>query len=176
MIKLFTYNITKYDPCLRDERRRYMKEDWIAISDIGKVFEGEKLTIENYKKVEDAYVSAIESILNLMKIPKLHADNLYRSYSLEKLREYSEQYKELYTPEIIEYFTNVNRKKVIKRQEVDTLVRLLLREDLGVWSLLYKNNLEISIGYDYLMTVKTSVPLDSIISKIEENGMFVEKI
>lgn len=68
------------------------------------------------------------------------------------------------------------RKKVIHLHDLPTLIRLTLREDLGVHKIYYKNEIEISIGYDFLMTIKTSLPIDDVIPVIEKSGiMFVQQ-
>lgn len=175
MIELYRYGISKYDPRLRDKSRRYLKEDWTGVGDIGKVYEGEKLTVDKYLEVEDAYISAIEAILNLMKIPKLHVTNLRRIYTLKELWKYHGHHEGLYNSKMIEYFTCAEGKKVVKRHEVEILLRLLLREDLTYSKVKYKDDLKIIVGYDYLMAVETSVPIEPIISKIEEKGVFVER-
>lgn len=48
---MYTYEVTKYNPAFRDysgSSRTYTIDDWIGISDIGKVYEGELLTAELY--------------------------------------------------------------------------------------------------------------------------------
>ncbi len=56
-----------------------MKEDWTAISDIGKYFDGQQLTNDSYKNIEDNYIKdIIESFSleffknNMKKYPKLY--------------------------------------------------------------------------------------------------------
>ncbi|MFA1642813.1 hypothetical protein AB5N96_08100 [Chryseomicrobium imtechense] len=171
---MYRYGISKYDPRLRDKSRRYFKEDWTGVGDIGKVYEGEKLTVSDYLKVEDTYVSVIEAILTVMNIPKLHVTNLRRVYSLKELWKYHGHHEGLYDSKMIDYFSRAEGKKVVKKQEVETLIRLLLREDLTYLRMGYKDDLTIIIGYDYLMAVETSVPIDSVISEIEQKGLFVE--
>ena len=81
MINIFKYEITKYNPLFRDEARRYLKEDWTAISDIGKSYEGKTLTIDGYKQVEDSYIKAIELIMEYLEIPFFSIDHVSRSFS-----------------------------------------------------------------------------------------------
>lgn len=174
MNELYRYGISKYNPRLRDKSRHYLKEDWTGVGDIGKVYEGKKLTVKDYLEVENAYVSAIETILTLMHVPKLHVTNLCRVYPLAELWKYNGHHEGLYDSKMLDYFSRAEGKKVVKRQEVETLIRLLLREDLTCFKVGYKDDLSIIIGYDYLMAVETSRPIDSIIPEIEQKGLFVE--
>lgn len=52
---MYKYRISKYNPLTVDENGDY-KEDWTAISDIGKSFDGETLTVAKYVEVEDSYI------------------------------------------------------------------------------------------------------------------------
>jgi hypothetical protein len=61
----FWWRVTRYDPARRDERGAYRGETWTSISDVGKVFEGHKLTIDEYERVETAYVDAFVASLPL---------------------------------------------------------------------------------------------------------------
>lgn len=58
---MYQYRITKYDPSLRDETGAYRGDDWTSVSDIGKEFAGELLTVERYLQIEDGYVAAIRA-------------------------------------------------------------------------------------------------------------------
>jgi len=55
-----SWRISKYDPSRRDSRGRYMVAEWTSVHDIGKAFAGRELTVEEYQRVEDAYVATVE--------------------------------------------------------------------------------------------------------------------
>jgi hypothetical protein len=52
-----SWRLSKYDPARRDENGRYVPIEWTSVSDIGRSFGGRVLTIEEYARVEDAYVA-----------------------------------------------------------------------------------------------------------------------
>ena len=54
----YWWRVTRYDPACRDERGGYVGETWTSISDVGKSFDGEQLTRDEYERVESAYVEA----------------------------------------------------------------------------------------------------------------------
>lgn len=58
-------------------------------------------------------------------------------------------------------------------EAVDALVRLTLREDINCF--LQNEEMEVYLGYDYLMGIHTSKSIASIIPSIEKNGLFVTK-
>jgi hypothetical protein len=46
---------TKYNPEFRNDQGYYLKEEWTAVSDIGKVFDGKVLTETDYIEDEKRY-------------------------------------------------------------------------------------------------------------------------
>ncbi|MEM7432081.1 MAG: hypothetical protein AAF351_09085 [Pseudomonadota bacterium] len=58
------YRVTKYDPSRRDADGVYWDDDWTLFSDIGKSDRNGVLTLEEYERVETAYVqTAIDFIV-----------------------------------------------------------------------------------------------------------------
>ena len=60
---MLEYRISKYSPDFRDEMGAYTLDEWTSISDIGRSFGGVVLTLEEYCRVEDAYVAVALSFL-----------------------------------------------------------------------------------------------------------------
>ncbi|KAA0941022.1 hypothetical protein FQ087_21485 [Sporosarcina sp. ANT_H38] len=147
----------------------------MTISDIGKTFDEEKLTIEDYKKTEDSYINAIHLIIDYLSLPYLKVDDVIRSFSLEMFQDLIKDYRELYSEEMMEHYSNVKNKDNLSKKKVDVFCRLLIRENIGA-KVYYPRRMKVFIGYDYLMGVHMSKPLDPIIPLIEETGLFIEKI
>ncbi|MNM68761.1 hypothetical protein D3C81_803270 [compost metagenome] len=168
------YEITKYNPSFRDEKRRYLKDDWTAIGDIGKSFEGELLTIDSYKKVEDSYIKVIKMVMEYLEVPFLSIDNVRRSFSFERFMELRKNLRELYSQDILGIYADAKDLDKLDKEKVDSYCRLLLREDIGS-IVCYPRKMKVYIGYDYLMGIHTSKSIDSLIPSIEQLGLFVEK-
>lgn len=171
---MYKYEITKYNPIFRDENRRYLKEDWTAIGDIGKSFGGELLTIDGYKKVEDSYIEVIILVMEYLEIPFLLINNVGRSFSYDRFMEIRKNFRELYSQDILGIYTNAKDLDKLDKGGVDSFCRLLLREDIGS-EVYYPRRMKVFIGYDYLMGIHTSKSIDSLIPSIEQLGLFVEK-
>ncbi|PGM59763.1 hypothetical protein [Bacillus sp. AFS053548] len=171
---MYKYSITKYNPSFRNDKGAYLKEDWIAISDIGEYFDGQQLTNESYKKVEDNYIKAIHIIMDYLAIPYLNIKNVMESFSLEFFKNKMKKYPELYNKETLDLYTNVKGYKDLNKENIDLFCRLLLREDLGS-DIFYPRRMKVFINYDYLMGVHTSKCLAPIITYIEELGLYVEE-
>lgn len=82
-------------------------EEWTAISDIGKVYNGVILTMEEYKKMEDAYVNAILEIMEYMNIQNVYIKNVFRWKNLKKDIEGNRIFSKLYTDAMLKIYEDV---------------------------------------------------------------------
>ncbi|AZB42172.1 hypothetical protein CEF21_07660 [Bacillus sp. FJAT-42376] len=157
----------------RDEAGRYQKNEWTAISDIGKSFDGILLTDEEYISVEDQYVRAVKLIMKFHSLTSLRAANLCHSFSNEEFLNLIKPYSHLYSERLLDFYSNFNGSQA-GLDEVESFCRLQLREDIGV-KLFAPRKLKVFIGYDYLMGVYSSKSLNPIIQEISAMGLFVEE-
>lgn len=169
------YRISKYNPLFRDANGRYTKEDWTAISDIGKIFEGNIFTAEEYKSTEDKYVKTVQLIMEYTNVPFIVVSDLRRSSDGADFEKSIKKYLELYNANYLkDTYYNIMDNMKFSPEHIDPLIRLLLREELGA-DVYFETQLKVFIGYDYLMGIHISQPIEPIIPKIERMGLFVEK-
>lgn len=64
---MYCYRISKYPR----NNKESITQDWTAYSDIGKIFYGHKLTLDEYLKTEDNYVLCILNLLDLSNVKKM---------------------------------------------------------------------------------------------------------
>ncbi|WP_186320415.1 hypothetical protein [Fictibacillus phosphorivorans] len=169
------YRITKYNPLFRDAEGSFTRDDWTSISDIGKMFDNQELTIEMYKKTEDSYIKAVHLTMDFLNLPHLHARNIIKSFPDDQFLALINDNIELYPKDMLHYyFSNVNKTGKITYEDVSKHCRLQLREDLGS-ALFYPRKCKLFIGYDYLMSVHSHIQLDPIFESIQNLGLFVEE-
>ena len=48
---MYSWRIAKYNPKYRNNKGAFVKNEWTSFSDIDKIFNGKKLTLENYIKI-----------------------------------------------------------------------------------------------------------------------------
>ena len=161
------YSITKYV-----KTNNIAKEEWTSVCDIGKMFNGIGLSLEEYKKVEDAYVDSILEIVKYMKLESFKIKDVYRWKDLRQEVHNNTKYQSLYSDSMLNIYENVTNNTIIKKGDLKNLIRLELREDIG--GLLYvPYRLKIFIGYDYMMGVHSSVPLEKVFKCINNLGLYM---
>lgn len=169
-MKLFPkygWRITNYNPASRNENGAYLKDEWTSISDVGKSFDGKILTVEEYLKVEDAYVSTAlkffsESGIKFLQISYVEKRNLQ---NVEK-----HLYNDIsFNPKY------VRKKLLVSGRDLEDICRLVLREI--IWCRIEtEGNFYIHFGYDYYMYIGSSIASKKTIKFGEKRGLFIEEM
>jgi len=162
---VYSWRITKYNPKYRDERGVYLKDEWTAISDIGKVFDHKLVTFEDYIAVENSYVQAILLFVDDLKLP---------FFLLTCFEDRGLCINDFYqTIEMVNAYKQIKRKKIINIENLDVCIRLILREI--IWGELKSSGIHVHFGYDYYMFVVSLNKNDAVLKNIEKLGLFVEE-
>ncbi len=74
-----SWRLSKYAPSRRDATGRFLDEDWTSVHDIGREVQGCKLGVEEYLRVEDAYVRTVISFHAEAGAPLLFARGVERT-------------------------------------------------------------------------------------------------
>lgn len=167
---MYSWRITKYNPKYRDENGAYKKNEWISFSDIGKIFNGEKLTLNDYIKIESSYIDTIISFIKVLKIPYLIITDLEK-YELDN--DIINKYKEIYPNAMLNIFNNIKNNAEYNIDKITHICKLVLREHLWL-KLKYTKEFFIHFGYDYYMYICSNVKDDLLIEKIKNIGLFIE--
>lgn len=159
----FNYEITKYSPIYRNEFGHYKRDDWISVADIGTIYYGAKFTLDQYLEIEDAYVQAIMIFMDFHNLKMLTLAN-YNRHSLGK-------HAPITKSMLINYLTNFAEKELTRDQICD-LIRLCLREDVG---LCFENtDLIVHFDWNYYMNITSSKELpNNLQEEIESLGLFI---
>lgn len=160
--------VTKYNPNRRNENGVYLDNDWTDFSDIGKDVGngGIKLTLREYKKVEDRYVAAVKFLFEYYKCNRIQliSKKIYHDENLHRLRD-----EKLKT-----YFPLLLNKRTINIGDLDYVVRLILRGSLYA-ELFAKQDRRISVRFSYDFYMYFIFPENKEIIRNIENkiGLFV---
>lgn len=162
---MFSWRITKYNPCYRNYQGAYLKNEWISYGDIGISFDNTLFTFEDYIKVENMYIEAILLFMYCLEVSYLTFTPMEK-YVLDKNDAH-------FSSSMIRLFNSIRDGIVVNRYTVDDLVRLILRET--IWGKLKAQNMYVHFGYDYYMYIGAVHPCLKTIQKIKHMGLFVEK-
>ncbi|MGL3067040.1 MULTISPECIES: hypothetical protein [Planococcus] len=149
--------VTKYNPQNRDANGHYtLLEEWIGMSDVGKSYQGQIFTMEQYLVTEEKYIQAGEVLIQKTGVNHL---------KLVDLENYSH-----------ETALNLSEGKTISLSLVRELIKMILRG--GVWGrLVAKNQFEVHFGYDYYMYFVGESLTDDIIEELRKiDGLYVEDV
>ncbi|MBQ9756990.1 MAG: hypothetical protein IJW15_01055 [Clostridia bacterium] len=161
------YRITKYNPEFRDKEGHYTANSWTSVSDIGKTFGDGILTVAKYKQTEDTYVEAVKIILKEKGISKMTVCGLEKNNDAKEGGFSSKEES---------FFERVTNNSYVELLEIETAVRLTLREAIWCSLLSDKEDVKIEFGYDYYMYVRCDAVEESTKQKILDMGSFVETV
>ena len=173
---MVSYRITKFDPEKRDKHGAYQDDaEWTSMSDIGNPAY-HSITFADYAQVETAYVNAVKVIMAYQGVASLKIQDLESHFVTSKKK--FEQYRSTGGFEGLQidyksYFKEAKNEIYITGEQLDNMVRLVLREHL--WMLLVSDKVEVQFGYDYYMYIKCARLNPATINQIKATGLFVEE-
>ena len=143
---MHSFRITKYNPKFRDNSGAYLIEDeWTEFSDVGKL-----VTLDQYEKVESAYINSLKLLLNQSGLSNLNIVNL-------------ENYQDKYN------FSGNS----IPCNEFARAFRSVLRSEY--WCMFVNGHSYVHFGYDFYSYISIPRVSESDLGLIESWGLFVEK-
>ncbi len=163
---MFSYLITKYNPIYRDEQRRYLRDEWVSYREVGRKFNNEVFTLDEYLEVENTYIQAILQFMKCNKITSFQVTRIERTFDPAEDPNNS--------PEMINIRKNIKNRSFISGKEIEDVCKLILRNYL--WCLLRNNkNMEVRFSGDYYMDITSKLACETAIVNIENSGLFVEE-
>ena len=158
--------IIKYNPLLFNENNVYLENDWTSYSDVGKYFNGHRLTYQDYSLVEESYINACFLFCNLLNREQFQIEDIFK---LSKLKDFRAEDKPL-----IEYYKKLKKNAKINIEEIRPFIQLVLREYAGFCIRLDANtNSYIYFGYDYYMYFVSDIDLSILYDSILELKLFM---
>lgn len=160
------WRVTKYNPRLRDEHGHYtLVEDWTSPYEIGNSFDGKELTLEDYLRIEEAYIDSAISFMEESGIQSVRVLGLEGSITEEDRASF------LYESE----FEGVVLKEdsLVDLGALRLIMKMVLRD--FIWCQLYDGDrFFIHFGTDYYMYVGSHVNCPAAIEWSATHGLFVE--
>ncbi|ATL48197.1 hypothetical protein COR50_14070 [Chitinophaga caeni] len=155
--------ITKYNPIYRDTSGRFLKDEWTSYTDVGENIGGKVLSIEEYLKVEGAYINAVDLFFKELGITQFLVLKLEK-YGIENL-----------ASEDIKNYKEAINEQVYSLDKLSMIVRMNLRAYIWCELVSLDKKSRVEFGYDYYMYFISNKKIESSLwSKIEKLGLFVD--
>lgn len=146
------YRVTKYNPEFRNQYDHYTKDEWTMFKQIGDTFSRIVLTVDEYQRVENAYVQVALSFFRESGLTSLKVAGLenYQKRTLD--------------------FSNDD---VLPLDRIGVVIRSILREEY--WCRLEENGAFLHFGWDYYMYIGVPHPCARAEALATELGLYVEE-
>jgi len=163
---MHNYRVTKYNPCYRDEKGSFLKDEWISVGDIGRLYNGEIFKFSEYLQYENAYISAVRLAMKANNVGSFQIVKVGKNDPIG--------FPDISILTVAEYIDLIKDKHIINYSNVDFCIRLILREML--WGILESPDMFVHFGYDYYMYIGSRVDLTFESTLLSELGLFVEEM
>lgn len=167
------HEIVKYPPLFYDANGVFHKNEWTSCSEIGKSFDGKKLTTEEYFTTENNYILAMCEIIRVtgsahMTVEYLEKDELWIEQRMKtsKIREQDL----LLLPTALK----VKQGDRLSISEFSEVARLCLREYLYGEFVDINYRLRIIFGYDYYMSIESDLDNGMLKSIANKHSLYLD--
>ncbi|MDN7240849.1 hypothetical protein QWY14_03560 [Planococcus sp. N028] len=163
----YQWRVTKYNPALRDENGYFtLKDEWISASAIGETFNGVEFTLEEYLRVESAYIESVakflaDSNLTFLRILKFSPGEITAEEKASDL--YERTFDSL----------SLSEDALVGLDEIKLICKMVLRNFIYC-QFYFDNHFFVHFGWDYYMYIGSDHPSLTAIRFAEKNGLFVE--
>jgi len=154
--RITAFEVMKYDPRFRNIEGHYLKKEWIMFSEIGKSFDGVKLTYKEYKAVEDRYMSAFQYLFDFFKCYRIQF--VQTTFLLD-----DNELKNIKDKDLEKFYLLLKKKRTLNIQAAQMAARLILRSAIA-GRFYCKGNQDIGVRFEYDFYMLFNVPE---INKIE---------
>jgi len=161
----YCWRITKYDPKKRNSQGWFLEDTWISYGDIGSVYQGEKLTYDEYVRVEDLYINAIVLLMNCLDVSQLQVKYLENHGSINE--------DALVDKEEVIFVNGLKENDLLSLEQVKVASKLILRNYFWC-KLIGKHKMFVDFSHDYYMYIGSRSECKDALQKIRESGLFVE--
>lgn len=158
--------VTKFNPIYRNENGVYQKDEWDDYGDIGRTFDGKKLSFREYKIIEDKYVESIKYLFTFYNCNKIQ---------LISKRLFLDDLSCLRDDKLGDFYNQIKERRTINISEVEMISRLILRGALNV-ELWGKDNRNVVVRFDSSYYMFFNCPnIEDIKNYIEDEiGLYVD--
>lgn len=150
-IPVYEYRVTKYNPAFRDQSGAYTKVEWTFFRQVGETFSGALLTLDEYERVEEAYIQVALSFLRESGLVSMRVAGV-RSPQRQPL--------------------DFQNDDVLPLDRLGEVIRRAQREE--IYCRLEGSDCFIHFGWDYYMYIGVPHPCPMARARAGELGLFVE--
>lgn len=147
------FRVSKYN-LLYVKNGVYTLEDWTSFCDIGKTYNGEEFTAQEFEEIAYRYINMVKEILSILKI-----------YNISII------YLEMYLKEMCEM--NWSEYKTLEFKTIDAFIMDCLKE--RCWGQMSTTNFIWETGYDFYMHIGCDLEFNVIKRLAQDNRLYVEK-
>lgn len=168
------YRISKYAPKYRNEKGEYISKDWTSYADIGKEFNAEQLTIEEYLSVEKHYSNIVEAFFIDNNINAVMVDELENNFTIDELHQLLGSKGLSLSDKDIQFIGSLKNGLIIPLDHLKEIVSLILKDCFWCKLVTIDQRFVVEFGYDLYVYITCDRVTSQTIQQAGEFGIFIE--
>ena len=161
----YSCEIVKYQPQYYKDRV-YTKNEWVSVSDIGRCFDGEVLTKEEYLRVESAYIDTVKELFEVSGVKFLTIVDPI-TFNVRREKAFNKENKAMY-----QIVSSLKEGKRIATCKIDTVLKACLRELFWCALVNETKKVQVDVGYDYYLHFYSRLPEETISKIARCHGLY----
>jgi hypothetical protein len=146
------FRVSKYNPQYRNSTGVYVRDEWTEFSDIGRTFQGVRLTFDQYAITEAAYIAVVKALLSEANVPAMKVGFI----------------------EVGKLFPKLRNRVEVSSASIPAVVRDLLRGTY--WCRLSCSTLVLDTGSDFYLHIGLAHHCPKSFEIVATLGLFAEEI
>lgn len=169
--------IAKYNPKYYNEKGIYTKDEWTDFCDIGKEFEGKRLSLEEYMEVENNYIAFLLECLNFGNCHSLTID--WSQWGYEKkffrkcVKSICKKDPNFDESECLTFIHKIESKKRVSIPIAMFLFKLMLRYAFNLSLSNGKRSIKFYMGYEYYLHFFTCIEYETLKEIARKYNLYV---
>lgn len=163
------YSISKYRPQFYNVQGWYTRNEWAAISDIGKTFDDGVLSAEEYLETEKHYIDTAIELARLSGCTYLTVDYLEEGTKDDM----QEMKKNPLNQHLLEAAKKIRQGLRIPVSDCADYLCLCLRECCWAIFTNHSHDFHLKFGYDFYMNIHTALPKPQVENIVAANHLYL---
>ncbi len=168
--------IAKYNPKYYDAKGVYTKDEWTEFSDIGREFEGKRLSLEEYLVVENHFIAFVEDCLDIAGCRYLTIDwswEYEKKVFRDRIKGVCKLDPNFDESECMTLIHEVEEKNRIPIPIAMYLFRLMLRYAFNLSLSNRRRKIKFYMGYEYYLHFFTCIESETLKEIAGKHNLYV---
>jgi len=168
--------IVKYNPKYYDAKGVYTKDEWTEFSDIGRLFDGKRLSIEEYLEAENNFIAFVNDCLDIAGCRYLTINwswEYEKKFFRDRIKDVCKLDPSFDESECLTLIHEIEAKNRVSIPIAMYLFKLMLRNAFNLSLSNGKRKIKFYMGYEYYLHFFTCIDSETLKKIADKRNLYV---